>query len=133
MMLTLLAIAFVFILCGRAAGLTVPFGFIAVFLVVVGVTFQRLRTVVEDGVLSWSMSFGWPRNAIAIADVASVEIVPITIGTGIGIHLTQRGWTWNVALGNGVYVRRRDGSGVVIGTDDPNGLTAAIESARAAA
>jgi hypothetical protein len=133
MMLTLLAMAFVFIVWGRAAGLSGPFGLVAVLLVVVGVMFQRLRTVVEDGVLSWSMSLGWPRNAMAIADVASVEIVAITIGTGIGIRLTQRGWAWNVALGQGVYVRRRDGSGVVIGTDDANGLTAAIESARAAA
>jgi hypothetical protein len=80
--------------------------------------------------LRWAMTFGWPGGSVPIADIASAEIVPVTFWMGVGIHLTLRGWVWNVALGNGVRIVKRDGSDVILGTDDSQGLLAAIERAR---
>ena len=76
------------------------------------------------------MTFGWPGGGIPIADIARAEIVPVTFWMGIGIHLTLRGWIWNVALGQGVRIVSADGPDIVLGTDDPQELLAAIQRAR---
>jgi hypothetical protein len=51
---------------------------------------------------------------------------------GIGIHLTFRGWVWNVATGRGVQIHRCEGMPIVLGTDDPEALLAAIGRVRSA-
>lgn len=99
------------------------------------VAFARLTIDVSSGppaALRWAMTFGWPGGTIPIDAIADVQIVPVTFWMGIGIHLTLRGWVWNVSLGRGVAVRKTDGGEIVLGTDDPQGLLAAIQRARAA-
>ncbi|HEY1653822.1 MAG TPA: hypothetical protein VGF86_01775 [Candidatus Tumulicola sp.] len=83
--------------------------------------------------LRWAMTFGWPGATIPLSAIARARIIPVTFWMGIGIHFTLSGWVWNVALGRGVQIRKRDGGDVVLGTDDPEGLLAAISDARAAA
>jgi hypothetical protein len=97
--------------------------------------FARLRVDVRNGdtgtpELRWAMTFGWPRGRIPIADVAHAQIVPVTFWMGIGIHLTMRGWVWNVSLGRGVQIDKTDGANIVLGTDDAEGLLSAIARAR---
>ncbi len=96
--------------------------------------FARLRVDVLAGgaaaQLRWAMTFGWPGGRIPLSDIASAEIVAVTFWMGVGVHLTLRGWVWNVALGKGVRIVKRDGSDVILGTDDSQGLLAAIERAR---
>lgn len=116
---------------GRSGGL-VP----AIALIVAAamlVAFARLQIEVDAGphaTLRWAMTFGWPCGTIPVQSIAGAQIVPVTFWMGIGIHLTLRGWVWNVSLGRGVAVRKNDGGEVVLGTDDPEGLLAAIERAR---
>jgi hypothetical protein len=106
----------------------------AVFLALVYWAFARMRVDVdgrsESTQLRWAMTLGWPGGRVSIRDVASAEIVPVTFWTGIGIHLTLRGWVWNVALGKGVRIVKRDGPDVILGTDEPQKLIAAIQRAR---
>lgn len=45
---------------------------------------------------------------------------------------TLRGWVWNVAFGRRVRVQKREGSDIVLDTDDPEGSLAAIRDALAA-
>ncbi len=104
----------------------------AALMVVTLAAFARLTIEVDRDGVRWAMSFGFPGSFVAFADVESVQIVPITFWYGIGIHLTLRGWVWNVALGRGVQIARRGALPLVLGTDDPEGLLAAIERARAA-
>jgi len=96
--------------------------------------FARLRIDVEGAGASsqirWAMTFGWPGGRIPIADVANAEIVPVTFWMGVGIHFTMRGWVWNVALGKGVRIVKRNGSDVILGTDEPEELLAAIRRVR---
>ena len=84
--------------------------------------FARLRVDVLAGgaaaQLRWAMTFGWPGGRIPLSDIASAEIVAVTFWMGVGVHLTLRGWVWNVALGKGVRIVKRDGSDVILGTDD---------------
>lgn len=106
----------------------------SIFFAFVYWAFARLRIDVDGRgtapQLRWAMTFGWPGGGIPIHDVASAEIVPVTFWMGVGIHLTLRGWVWNVALGKGVRIVKRDGSDIVLGTDDPQELIAAIQRAR---
>lgn len=100
------------------------------------VAFARLQIEVGSGphaVLRWAMTFGWPRGTMPIDEIVSADIVPVTFWMGVGIHLTLRGWVWNVALGRGVALRSTGGAEIVLGTDDPQGLLDAIQRARAAA
>ena len=108
-------------------------GFVAALLGIIILVFCRLNVDLDPTELRWSMTFGWPCGRIPIADIAGAEIIPVTFWMGIGIHLTLRGWVWNVALGKGVRIRKRDGIAIVLGTDDPEGLLTAIQSARAGA
>lgn len=114
---------------GRAPG---PPGFVAALFGILILTFCRLNVDVDDAELRWSMTFGWPGGRIPLADIDAAEIIAVSFWMGIGIHLTLRGWLWNVALGQGVRIRKRDGSAIVLGTDDPQGLLAAIDAGRAA-
>src|SRR5579862_4299969 len=101
-------------------------------LAVLGLSFIRLRIDVDRTRIAWGMTYGWPGGEIPIDDVRSAQIVPVTFWMGIGIHLTLRGWLWNVARGRGVQIERFSAfPPIVLGTDDPEGLLAAIEAARA--
>lgn len=118
-----------------ALGIAVRSPFVVWFVVAFALVywaFARLNIDVDAGThrLQWCMTFGWPRACIPLADVATADIVPVTFWMGIGIHFTLRGWVWNVALGTGVRIVKRDGSDVILGTDDPHALLAAIERAR---
>lgn len=100
------------------------------------VAFGRLNIDVDlrpEATLHWSLTLGWPAGTIPIREIAEAQSIPVSFWMGIGIHLTLRGWVWNVALGQGVQIRKRDGSEIVLGTDDVAGLLAAIERARTGA
>jgi hypothetical protein len=109
----------------------------AAFFVLVAIAFGRLTIEITGtglpSKLRWFMTFGWPAGEVAIDAIADAQIVAVTFWMGVGIHLTLRGWVWNVALGKGVQIRSRDGRNTVLGTDDAEGLLAAIARARAAA
>jgi hypothetical protein len=98
--------------------------------------FSRLGIEVDSGRngdagLRWAMSFGWPAGRVPIAEIAQAGIVPVTFWMGTGIHfIFRRRWVWNVAFGNGVQIEKRDGSRIILGTNDPEGLLAAIQTAR---
>jgi hypothetical protein len=90
----------------------------------------RLSIAVDSAGLRWSMSFGFPSGYVAMEEIVSVEIVPVSFWTGIGVHFTRSGWVWSVALGRGVQIHRCGGLPIVLGTDQPEALVAAIGSGR---
>jgi hypothetical protein len=90
------------------------------------IAFARLAIDVDGTGLRWHMTFGFPGGTIPLEEIVSAEIVPVSFWMGIGIHLSCRGWVWNVALGRGVQIHRCGAMPVVLGTDDPEALLAAI-------
>jgi hypothetical protein len=113
---------------------SLPFALIPSGIVVLAcIACARLTIEVDRGGVRWGMTFRVPSGYVPFSEIASVQIVPVTFGSGIGIHLTSRGWVWNVALGRGVQIERRGLLPVVLGTDDPEALLAAIERARSSA
>lgn len=92
--------------------------------------FTSLTSTVAGGELVAAFRFGWPRKRIALADVADHRTTTHGARYGWGIRLVPGGTLWRTWARNSVELtvagRKRTFS---IGTDDPEGLEAAIATA----
>ena len=88
--------------------------------------FSTMTIQVTSAEVRWWFGFGWPDGRIERADLVAEEITNPGMFNGIGIHLTFRGWLWNVSLGSAVALHRNGKLDTMLGTDDPNGLLAAL-------
>lgn len=91
--------------------------------------FAWMQVSVTDSEVRWAFGRGAPNFSVPLRDITHVEEVRASLLAGIGIHLTPKGWLYNVSVGPAVAVTtpRRT---VLIGTDDPTGLMSAIEATR---
>ena len=117
----------------HALGPRLTLGSAAVVMLASAAVFSSLTITVRDGLLAWSFGFGLLGKSVSLADVSGVERTTTTVIEGWGIHLTRRGWLYNVGGRGAVIVTRRDGSRFMLGTDEPDVLERAIEGARTAA
>ena len=98
-----------------------------------GFAFSAMTIEVTSSEVRWWFGYGWPGGRIERADLVAEEITNPGMFDGIGIHLTFRGWLWNVSLGSAVALHRNGKLDTMLGTDDPNGLLAALRDAPAGA
>ena len=99
-------------------------------LMVVGVAllaFSVLRSKVEDGHVTASFTFGWPRHRIPVTDIVRVERVRNSGWLGWGLRKIRGGWMYNVWGLDAVEITRTSGKKFRIGTDDPQGLETALQ------
>ena len=99
---------------------------IAVVLIATGIIFSRLTITIEDGFLRASFGPGLTVKNVPLSQIASCQPIRIRWWYGWGIHLTRHGWLYNVAGWDAVAITLRDGRKFALGTDDPQGLAAAI-------
>lgn len=125
----MLIVAVALAIVGTAAHVWVLW-LVAVILGLCTFAFSALRVRVTSADVSWTFSFGFPSGRVALDDLAAVQVVKVSPLNGIGIHLTLRGWLWNVHTGSAVWLHRKRGASVLLGCDDPEALAAAIEQAR---
>jgi hypothetical protein len=95
-----------------------------------GLGFSSFTIRVSDGRLAWHFGPGLVRKAVPLGEIASAEPATTSWLDGWGIHLTPRGWLYNVAGHNAVLVTMRDGTRFMLGTDEPAALIDAIRAAR---
>jgi len=69
---------------------------------------------------------GFWRKDTPLGDIASVERTRSSALEGWGIRITPRGMLYNVAGRDAVEVRLATGRRFRLGTDDPDGLVAAV-------
>jgi hypothetical protein len=105
----------------------------ALLMVVVGWLWSSLTVRIVDGTLHLRFGPGFPRKSVSLADIAAVEVTRTTFWEGWGVHLTRRGWLYNVSGFDAVLVRQHDGKSFMVGTDEPRRLKAALERALAGA
>lgn len=105
----------------------------AVLCAALGVAWSRLTVHVEGAQLRWWFGTGWPRFSLALSEIRSIETTRTTFWQGWGIHRTRAGWLYNIAGHDAVLVTRLDGRRVLLGTDEPRRLKAALERALAGA
>ena len=90
------------------------------------VTFPTLTVEIKDGVLSWWFGLGLIRKDVPIANISRGALVRVQWYHGWGIHLTARGWLYNVSGFKAVEFQTSDGSSFQLGSDEPEVLHAAV-------
>ena len=98
-------------------------------ILVAAVLFLGLRSLmvtVTPSEVELAYSLGWPSKRIERSRILSVEPLEVPWWHGGGIHLISRGWLWNVWGIETVQLTFSDGSRLLIGTDDPEGLTSVL-------
>ncbi len=113
-----------------ATGAAVVAVAVGVLLSACAVVFSTLTVEVADGRLTWSFGpGGWLRRSVPLDEVEEAAPDRAPLGGGLGIHLTSRGWLYNVSGRRVVRVRLREGRQVLLGTDEPEALARAIRAA----
>lgn len=103
---------------------------VVVVLVLVAAVFASLEVTVDGRSVAATFGLGWPRRRIALSDIQSVALVRNRWYHGWGIRKVAGGWMFNVSGYDAVELRLRSGRVFRIGSDEPDALVAAIESAR---
>ena len=99
---------------------------VSIILLICVVLFYRLKITIENETLCASFGPGIIRKRVSLAEVVGCEPIRIRWWYGWDIHLTPYGWLYNVSGFDAVAITLRDGRKIALGTDDPNGLIAAI-------
>ena len=95
--------------------------------------FARLVVDVDREAITVAFHLLWPKRTIPISEVRNVEVIAyrafLEYG-GYGVRLGLRGWAWSVSGNQGVLVERKNGSRLMIGSQRPKELVAAIARAK---
>ena len=106
---------------------SLPFAVFIPILLITASLFASLTIEIRDGLLCWRFGVGAIRKSVRLADIQAVEIVKNPWWYGFGIHLTPRGWLYNVSGLRGVEITLKNGKYFRLGTDDPENLAQAIK------
>jgi len=91
-----------------------------------GLLFSSLTIEVTQSELVWFFGPGFLRRRIARREIANAEAARNKWWWGWGVHLTPRGWLYNVHGLDSVEVIRKDGKSFRLGTDEPQALASAL-------
>lgn len=111
----------------RAPPLVLVLG--AIVSAVLGWVWGALTVRIKDGALQLCYGPGWPRKNLPLKDIVDAEVTRTTFADGWGIHRTRRGWLYNVSGYEAVLLRLGDDRAVLVGSDEPRRLKAALQRA----
>lgn len=113
----------VLIVVGGAALTTGVVLVVTALIVVLG---SVLTVAVDDSHVSAWFLASWPSHRIALTDISSFERVRNKAWWGLGIRKVPNGWMYNVGGLDAIEVVHSNGKRFRIGTNDPDGLEAAL-------
>jgi len=119
-------VAIILIASGGLISHRTPPIIVSIVLLVCLVLFYRLKITIHEDFLCASFGPGIIRKRLRLAEIVECEPIRIRWWYGWGIHLTPRGWLYNVSGFDAVAITLRDGKKFAFGTNDPHGLAAAI-------
>ena len=102
---------------------------VAGLMVIIAVLFSSLTVEVGDGELRFNFGPGFWRKRIALSEVKAATPTQSSWWEGWGIRFTPRGMLYNVSGTNAVEIELRSGKHFRIGTDEPEALVQAIQTA----
>jgi hypothetical protein len=111
---------------GWFARQAVPFVPLAAILVAVGWMFSSLTVEVTSTRLIWFFGPGLLRKSIEREAIVGVSPVRNPWWYGWGVHLTPRGWLYNVGGLDAVELALSNGSTLRIGSDEARALARAL-------
>lgn len=91
--------------------------------------FHALTVEVARGYLRFRFGIGVIHRQFRIRDITDVAKVRNRWFYGWGIKLTPHGWLFSVSGFDAIQIKLKSGRQYRIGTDDPDGLLAALEVA----
>jgi hypothetical protein len=94
--------------------------------VVCAYMFSSLTIQITGRTLCWYFGPGLFRKKILLSDIRGAEVARTRLIHGWGIHRITRGWLYNVSGFDAVAVRLDTGKEILLGTDEPERLRAAI-------
>ena len=124
-------LAIILTAAGGLTGLSFHLGppvIVSIILLVCLVLFYKLTITIQQETLCASFGPGIIRKRVRREEIFGCEPIRIRWWYGWGIHLTPCGWLYNVSGFDAVAIILRDGRKFALGTDDPDGLVAAIRS-----
>lgn len=92
----------------------------------VTVTFSMLTVLVDGDQIRLYFGRGWPRKTLIREEIVAVRSVRNLWWYGLGIRWIPKGTLWNVWGLDAVELQFASGKVFRVGTDDPDGLVAAI-------
>ncbi|HEY2135163.1 MAG TPA: hypothetical protein VGH49_04705 [Xanthobacteraceae bacterium] len=135
MLVGLLAGAVVFASVGylkAQPGARWPAWTVAIVMAILAWLFSSLTVEVNDREVRWHFGPGLWQHHIALSDIEDVRIVRNKWWNGFGIRMRPGFRLYNVSGFDAVELRLKTGDIRRIGTDDPQGLSAALKSSIAA-
>ena len=90
------------------------------------VLFINLTVMVDGRAVRIAFGIGLIRKTFPLEDIRTVQPVRNQFWYGWGIHLTPRGWLFNVSGFEAVELEMKNGRRYRIGTDEPEKLNEAI-------
>ena len=99
---------------------------IEVILLICAIVFSKLTIKIDGEILKACFTMGLICKKVSLTDIAECEPIRIRWWYGWGIHLTPYGWLYNVSGLDAVMITLRNDGKFALGTDDPQGLVAAI-------
>jgi hypothetical protein len=100
-----------------------------IILIAVAVVFHSLTVEVSGNELRWYFGPGFWTYRLALDEIGSVAVVRNRWRNGFGIRTAPGFRLYNVSGLDAVEIKLKSGDIRRIGTDDPNGLAAALKSA----
>jgi len=100
-----------------------------IILIAVAAIFYSLTVEVGDGELRWYFGPGWWTYRLPLDEIRSVSIVRNHWWNGFGIRMRPGFRLYNVSGLDAVEIALKSGDIRRIGTDDPQGLAAALKQA----
>ena len=106
--------------------------FVIIGLVQLWILTARLVTVVDEDALRISFRWLWPSRTIKHGDIGRYEARTYGLldSGGWGVHLGLAGWTYNVSGNRGVALTLKNGSRLLVGSQQPEALVRALDAAR---
>lgn len=105
-----------------------PAAVAAILLVLFAWLFSSLKIEVNEANLVFWFGPGWLRKIIPLAEITSCKTVKNPWWYGWGIHMTPKGWIYNVSGFQGVEITLVSGKTIRLGTDEPQALAQAINN-----
>ena len=106
--------------------------FVIIGLVQLWILTARLVTVVDQDALRISFRWLWPSRTIKHGDIERYEARTYGLfdSGGWGVHYALAGWTYNVSGNRGVALTLKNGSRLLVGSQQPESLVRALDAAR---
>ena len=89
--------------------------------------FGSMTIEVKDGTLTWWFGPRFWKKSVPLSEVLSAEQMRNKWWLGWGIRYYGKGWLYNVSGLDAVQVTLKSGKQFRLGTDDPEGLSAALQ------